>query len=101
MLLLEGHNEPPWLAGEDRRSIEMGLQSSESTSWMVRRLGHADTKISVIKAIEVQLQTQLASRGGVVEIHADVLFCDGYVKDSFISLKASQRNGGENIRSGV
>ena len=74
--------------------IAMVSQYSELTSWMVGGLGHADTEISVIKAVEVQLQTQLTGRGGVVEIHADILFCGSYVVDSSVSLKASQRNGG-------
>ena len=68
---------------------------------MVGGLGHANTEISIIKAIEVQCQTQLTGRGGVVEIYADVLFCGGYVEDISVSLKASQRNGGEYLPSGV
>lgn len=51
--------------------------------------GPADTKISVIMAIEIQLQIESAGRGSVVQIEADVLFCNSYVKESTISLSVS------------
>ena len=93
ILLLQGTMSRHDWPREDEELIAVGLQSSESTSRMVGGLGYANTKISVIKAIEVQLQTQLTGRGDVVETHADVLFCDGYVEDSSVSLKGHKEIG--------
>ena len=69
---------------------------------MVRRLGHANTEITAIKAIEVQLQTYSTSRSGSMRVNADVLFCSGYAEENdTVNLKSQKhfmkRKGSEAV----
>ena len=73
----EGEKETPRWNERTQRVDSEGLQHLETTSRVVGGLRHADTKIPLAIATEVQLQTHSTGRGSVVHIEADVLFSDG------------------------
>ena len=55
--------------------VSLGSERSVTAPRMVGRLRHADTKVSAVVSIEVQLQTKSASRGGDSRFNADIFFC--------------------------
>ena len=53
----------------------LGLEQSVMAPRMVGRLRHADTEVSAVVSIEVQLQTKPASRSSDSRFDADIFFC--------------------------
>ena len=60
----------------DDRRCELGVsERSVMAPRMVGRLRHADTKVSAVVSIEVQLQTKSTSRGNDSRFNAYIFFC--------------------------
>ena len=60
--------------------VSLGMERSVTAPRVVGRLRYADTKVSAVVSIEVQLQTKWASRGSdsrfnADDFNADVFFC--------------------------
>lgn len=59
----------------DGGNMGFGSECLVTAPRMVGRLRHADTKISAVVSIEIQLQTKSASRGNDSRFDADIFFC--------------------------
>ena len=66
-----GQREPRWMTDV----VSLGSERSVTAPRVVGRLRHADTKVSAVVSIKVQLQTNSGSRGSGIRFNADVFFC--------------------------